>query len=123
MARTPSKYVERAALDREHRLRDLMDQALQLVLTTDRPDAVEAVRLPGHPDRYWLGLYGALRSQGGLVVIRFRYPGQRDSIRVVWLDEAYQGARQRIGTSEESTAFAVAYERLTAARNRICAVA
>lgn len=110
--RKPSKYVTREGLRDEHDHRILAESALHLALTS-QPDAVQRVSTTG-TDYYLLSLYGRQRAHGGILIVRFVHPNQADGVSAFYFEAYARDAHTRLGLSDESTAFAVACERLNA---------
>lgn len=67
--------------ERDKAISEGWTQHMCLVLAlTEKPDHVERVRLPNDEYRYEISAYGLTRADGGYIVTRGVYPGQRDSI-------------------------------------------
>mgnify|MGYP001566278581 CR=1 FL=1 len=80
----------KADRDAETRRADLFLTALHLTQTT-KADHVERISERDSPGRYVIEAYGLTRAHGGILVTRFVYPSQLDSIRADYLDQWADG--------------------------------
>lgn len=114
-----SKYVERTEYEQLSRVFDQYSRMLNNLVNKVRPDAVEKTGWLGG-GRYTLTLYRATGPEGGLAVMTFetRNTPQAAYSVVRLLDELSDDNRLRPPT-DETTAIAIALERLRAARTRL----
>lgn len=93
--------------ERDEATRNAWTQHMCLVLAlTTCPDHVERVRLPNDDYRYVISAYGLARADGGYVVTRGIYPGQRDSI------QGYRWDDWRVQREGAPVEFRIAAERI-----------
>lgn len=89
-----------------------LEESLRLTLTTT-PQTVERFRENSDASAratYEISAYGLERPSGGTVVVRFIYPGQRDTIRTQLFDD-FQAA-YREDYSDTAVPFRIAIERI-----------
>ena len=90
MARRGPTYAELGAeRDRLRKENGILTTALQL-LDADELRHVGTVRDPDDKQgKYLVGFRGALRADGGVLLITWHCPGQRDSLEVMLLEHTY----------------------------------
>jgi hypothetical protein len=83
--RTKAELVERTAtLEREN---TLLSYGLSVMANGDTPVHTERWRGRDKSERYEARLYHPTAPHGGIVVVRFSYPNQRDSFDVRYAEE------------------------------------
>ena len=82
-----TKAERLAELERKAAQADIYTLALQL-LYTEECNARERCKeeKDGH-GRYLFEIYGATRACGGILIIRFKHPGQKDSVTAYYAEE------------------------------------
>jgi hypothetical protein len=118
MAKRETRDDAIARADRYAQRANVAEEALRLILTSDKPDAIEKVRELGGAGWYHFALYGATRAHGGIVVVTWRYPQQSDSIDAHYFDEWARSMRA-MTWGETRLEIAAAADRMERIRNRL----
>ena len=113
--RKPSKNVKREEYELVVRELNLAEEAMTILGTGERRDAVVDLVDDFSGDRYSYSAYRVNWGHGGIIIMHRHCPHQRDDIRAYYLEKFIADVRKRRGATEWCTKEAFAMELLSGA--------